>query len=984
MVFLLLTPVICCLLYLAAAIYLVPFLVQGSIAERLSKRIGQTVSIREVSFSPVTLRLHLADIEIENLASIAAIDSQLRPVSLLQGKIEFAAMRMEQMRATLVRSSDTGISDILAWIEGSGSRSFLPGWLRINGFYLADSQLTLDDKVNEQQHLLEEIELSLPGGTGRSGEEPFLKGIFNGSPIKIKGEQRGKGENGSETRLFLLLNDLDLEKYFSQLVGTDKLTVSSADSNAVVEILLPSPQSGEQLTLSGTLTATSLNVQSVIKNRQFKLTVPTAKLVVRASGNRFTVEELTLDAPQLVTKNDDSTDSTPLPWTAALFSQLTAPQGNIAIQQLSIKNGSLKNKHQLWNKVNLQLSGSGQQTLSLSAQREQASIQFQGTITPSMDLSGKLSLQNIEPDLLLPWLPGKELRFSKGKLDFAGTLQTVKQQNSTEAWPKIKIKDSAIQVRNFSLQQKKSKLISAAEMNLSGCTMTDRQPVCRELRFDKAEFSNGFVSLLKELSYDTLAISNSSLTLPWPAGGKKFVFLSDLTLHLTRLAGKDNLSLNAKIAGQGKVQGKGFLRKNGQGVIQLTISELQLNQHPELFSKWLIPVVKQGSLQLKGRLKLPENRFAGSFKLNDFMAESGKGQAIRWQQAAGTGVTANLAPFSATFEKLTLLQPVLQMDSDQQLPNGLFSLFRREDKKAILPPITVDHCEIVNGVLSGKTRKSKYNGVKGTVGPLAPGSPALFNLSGKMGSADFSVKGTVGRNGHSIDDFGLHQFPMKTFSPLLADQLAIEGDSGTAEWTVTPSTDVPGRLELTGLTPLPGSDYSLLLALLTDAQGSFSLELENTSPAGMIDALVVRLKKLRLQTVVSPWLVLTKTLPDLNLAQNINFFPGESTPDFIDGLDDYAQLLKQRPHLSIALQGKYDEEDEQELMQKLQTKADLQPLPEVRIQLADNILSTLALQRAEVIRNYLVDKLQIPAARIVTEEVSAGGSRVELLPVPLW
>ena len=71
-------------------------------------------------------------------------------------------------------------------------------------------------------------------------------------------------------------------------------------------------------------------------------------------------------------------------------------------------------------------------------------------------------------------------------------------------------------------------------------------------------------------------------------------------------------------------------------------------------------------------------------------------------------------------------------------------------------------------------------------------------------------------------------------------------------------------------------------------------------------------------------------------------------------------------------------------MEQIRLRADLQPLPEELIQLAGNTLSTLALQRAEVIRNYLVDKLQIPAARIVIEEVSAGGTRVELLPVPLW
>ena len=180
-------------------------------------------------------------------------------------------------------------------------------------------------------------------------------------------------------------------------------------------------------------------------------------------------------------------------------------------------------------------------------------------------------------------------------------------------------------------------------------------------------------------------------------------------------------------------------------------------------------------------------------------------------------------------------------------------------------------------------------------------------------------------------------------------------------------------------------------------------------------------------------LVLEKFLPDLNLAHNVEFLAGEAVPDFLDGLDGYAALLRKRPHLGITLRGGFDDaidrqyfirileeaaDSKRELenirrsqtmqqllaaeqrqqailagegkpvnmgrMEEIRQRPDLQPLPPVEVQVSKNTLPDLARQRALVIRNYLVNRLAIPPDKIIIEEGNSGSAGVALRLTTDW
>ncbi len=1071
-------------LYLAAAYFLVPTLIKGPLAHQLSLRLNRPVSVTEASFDPFSLRLHLAGISIgsepgrkdeRELCRIAALDGRLLPAPLFRGTAVLAEVQISTPQANLIRYPDGGYSFQPARVQGnisSNTLNYMPSWLQIQGLQLTDGTVSFHDIAAGKEHRINKIQLLVPADLpGEAPSEPTLSAEINGSPVQVR-SQRLQPENGTpKTRLSLRLNDIDLQQYLAYLPdAAQSLNVTHGTTDAELYLTLPGrgdPRS--TLSLSGRVTTSALLLQN--KDRTFRLKADTARIILKAQPllHQYTVEELILDTPQL--SRPEKTAAGARNILERLSPLLNQTELGLAVDRLQIDNGSLEEGGvKKYHNLHILLSGYRNQTaasasaadstparITITANNGKASMAFKGEVSPTFALTGAITLQDMDAELVQPYLPTQESwLFRQGKFNLNGTLLAAPKAGNMTDW---EIQDSSLYIQDFSLYNNKNLLVKAQELNGSHCSMqAERQQVfCSRLSLDRAHFTASAAAELPGrlrqekkgqplFSFNSLSITNSAASIPLAEQKKDeprpWLELSELTLDLVGMNQQQpgKLTMQAAAGTKGTVTLAGPIQAGGQGQLQLSATEIDLSSLTPLLSSYLTLPAAQGTLDLEGTLNIAANRFNGSLQVNRFKVETREGATAAWENASAQGVTVQLKPFSAAAQELTFRHPVVHLPrTDQPLPNALLAFFSQEDSSKTLPPVTIQQCIIHNGSLQLHSAASddqslRFTEVEGTFAPLQPGKKSAFKLSGTMNKADFSATGQTDVNGSSYE-LAVNHFSLTPFASIFSGSLGIKiTDDAAADWYVASSPAEPGWIRASGLTPLPGSALSLVMALLIDNKGLFTLPLP-PDPSGTPKTIIsksipAQLQQLRLQAVISPRLVLDKFLPELNLPPDIEFLPGENVPDFMEGLEDYAQLLQQRPLLSLGIRGNYDDTDRQYLLQALQEatdvkrelenlrreelrtklladeelylatltrqgiasdrtrlleieqRPDLQPLPLQTVELPVERLQALARQRAEVIANYFSYRLKISREKITMLESGLNGTKTEIIIQP--
>ena len=820
-------------------------------------------------------------------------------------------------------------------------------------------------------------------------------------------------------------------------------------------------------------------------DHKLRLNSGRANLVMQVNSlqKQYTVTELTLDQPQLIftdssKKNTGKASSGQLPlsdWPGQLLNPASLPF-DLIIQHLTINKGTLrKEEGPLWKDLQLEMTAYRNRetaasrksskkkqekktaALSFSARQGETTVRFEGAAAPDLSLTGKITLHNPDASLLQPYLStGHALRLSGGKAELDGLLRTVQPAGKAKT---MLIEQGTITVHDMRLQQgdqpKDTALLIAGITEAKGCSIDLASPSlsCAGILLREADFSPDAPSFFLfpeqaesslSLSVDAVKITDSKASLP--LGSKK----NGLTIPLTALnldisdlqsapSEKNNLHVQAEIGTDGKLTADGYFRQE-RGNLNLAVADLdikQLNQaFAQLFEKNLAPSLQQGRLSLQGQLQLPELAFQGNARLNDLVAENPQGTALSWKSGECSRVSAGMRPFFMHIDELVLQEPELKMSSpESRLPAALISLLRRQDKKPVLPPFTVKQCRIQGGNMPGAGSRLGFTAVNGSLEPLASGTPSSFAFSGKADEREFTARGHMDQDRTEVDNFTVAELSMDNAVEQFAGQLGLE-EKGGIRWVPSAEQKDRGYIHFSGFLPRPDSEFSLLLALLTDNNGKFSLPLPlpaTASFAQISEAALKKLQRLHLQAVVSPQTVLEKALPDLTLPERVDFIVGDRLPDFMDDLDNFVSLFTRRPYLDLHIQGCYDdtadreyllrmlqeEEDyrvdlenvrrqeemarliaEEELRQMelvntdipidedlipvLEAREDLQSLPRQQVELPEEILPELARQRALVVQKYLVDTLKLPAEKISLAEPAPNGPRVDILLKPNW
>ncbi|MGB5685735.1 MAG: DUF748 domain-containing protein, partial [Candidatus Electrothrix sp.] len=625
-------------------------------------------------------------------------------------------------------------------------------------------------------------------------------------------------------------------------------------------------------------------------------------------------------------KNISEASSGQLPfsvWPGQLLDPASLPF-ELMIQRLTINKGTLQKKNESpWKDLQLELTAYRNRekafsktsskkkqaekatALSFAAQQGKTTVRFKGAIAPDLSLTGEITLDNLDSSLLQPYLDGDHaLRLSGGKAALKGLLRTVQPAGKGKT---MLIEQGTISLQDIILtRQKRGEndeknsrdnlvMLTANMAESKGCSINldSASPSlsCADLLLSKANFSSEAPSffLFPEttesplgLSVETVKITDATASLRLGSNQNGQSGQSGLIIPLTALnvdiknlqtapPKKNNLHVQAKVGAGGKLTADGSFRQ-GKGDLQLTVENLDiklLNQaFAQLFQKELAPTLHQGLFSLQGKLALPERTFEGDAQLNDLVAKDAQGTALSWKSGKGSQVYAEMQPFFMHIDELILEAPELKLRSpESKLPASLLALLRRQDNKPVLPPFTVKQCRIKGGSMPGAGSRLGFTSVNGSLVPLAAGTPSSFTFSGKVNEREFTAQGRVEQDRAEVEDFTVADLPMESAAKQFAEQLGLE-EKGGIRWAPSAEQKDGGRVHFNGFLPQPDAEFSLLLALLTDKDGKFSLPLSlpaAASPEEISAAALKKLHRLHLQAVVSPQAVLEKALPDLTL-----------------------------------------------------------------------------------------------------------------------
>ncbi|MCI5212402.1 MAG: DUF748 domain-containing protein [Candidatus Electrothrix sp. ATG2] len=306
--------------------------------------------------------------------------------------------------------------------------------------------------------------------------------------------------------------------------------------------------------------------------KAFQLNGGKAHLVMQVNPRQkeYQVKELTLEQPRLVlTEISGKKASTQLPlsvWPGQLFAPTTLPV-DLAIKRLTINKGTLQQKQKAsWKDLQLELTNyrnresvdkeqnkkSLQTTLSFSAQQAATTVRFQGTTTTDLDLTGELSLHNLDASKLQPYLGAKKAFQLDG-----GKAHLVMQVNPRQ---------KEYQVEELTLEQPQLVLIdisgkkASTQLPLSvwpgqvlDLTSLPFKLAIHRLTINKGTIQKAQSSLWKDLELELTGYHNQAMPTSGKRQKKQAAALSFSTRHgvtTLRFQGKTtpDLSLSGKIS----------------------------------------------------------------------------------------------------------------------------------------------------------------------------------------------------------------------------------------------------------------------------------------------------------------------------------------------------------------------------------------------------------------------------------------------------
>ncbi len=1011
--------------YVFFMLLIMPVLIPGVLSARLEKNIGWQVDISSFKITPFSWQWEIKGLsgflpdceEGESFFKVSSVSGSLDLPALSKGQVKALGVFIDSPEILLRRNEQgelrlpPGLAGYLVSLVGFGEHGYSPGLfsLRVeNGSFVVDDRLT---------GTLSKIE-NISFRPQRETKTISVQMLVNGEPLAIS-----FGSGSLEDSFRFDFDDFEPGSALAFLLP-ELSAVVSGRVGGNIELDLAGIDDG-QVVMSGDLQLDDIKFAR-LSDEVERLVIPAGNIsfTVEPSKERLIIKRGVIEQPVVRLKEESLSD-----WLPGL-KQVVA---GVTIKKLLVEQGKLElmmNTGQpfaldgldvvIWQDrdslpVKMKISASGFEPFKGSLKMD--------TIISAKDIAGRIQLSDLDTALLPASFKKKNgITKLKGIADLDGEIAI--PLSGAVFKPvfsnlKISLKDMKISTdANFLLDGGKlsclsERFIVGAERGGLFCERLDiiGTELTMPVPFTGGDGDGGKSPAL----FRDLGIKESTLNLVLPGNGEL------LTLDKVALSSRDvgkrqrQVKVEAKVGKYGKlalsgtlIGGRGQLEYEVNGV---ALADIAVVRH--LFADSLYGGVVKGY----GQLSVPEFKAVGELVLGDFAVEHEK--------------------LKLNFSRLIFPRLIMQLEppylggKDMSLSGFVLNLRDRGITLANIAAVQQEWAGYLAGFDLGKIYfqdgemvgagsffvpgyQPDLSALHGFVDGLS-GNSWQAEVGGAIGSGQFQVAGLLsegrlfaeieldrsvlsapeldflaeyGLDGSRLS-FHLHQLSRE-------NEEGGEGGEGTghAEKAEDLSWIVSCRLDK--LFPLPTSDFSFMLAMLTDQSGALDLQFIDNSASFLLESLLAELQRLRDKVMVDT--AFAVEFPLLGLPPAHLFTAGQAEKDNLFLLDDYAELLAMRPRLTLVLTGGFDSESDRDALQvilqeevdarreaenlKLEIEnlkreiggggwavdEDVQTVPEIVVEVPAGLLHNLALKRRDLVWDYLVNERGVALEQLILSD----------------
>jgi len=995
-------------LYNLIGFFAVPYYLKTFLTEKFNKDSGMILTVGSIAFNPLTFHFSVTHTKIasttddSSLVDLETLSADLAPFSLLRMDLVCNTVTLSDLILNITRE-ENGSYNFAKLIqqkkEGGGSEilnfSDLPFLFSLNNIALNNGKILFLDLPTGKTHTMEKIRLDLPTFSNIPFQanqylQPRFSAIINGSPVELTGQAQLGDAPNEVTTLSCSLHALDLPLYAEYLPFNLPLLFTGGKAEGKIDLLFnPTSVQDDRLSLSFEFQLTETDLQSVDETVFISSPAtevkgklqPLAKTVVfsKISSHNPVVQSV---GPSLLSSFETlfKKDKKDLPNNKILETPATSPANfSLAIEELLIKEGTFhfwkdkdaKQPETTWD--NLLVTVNKYSSIDSSEEKKEAgsfSISGGKPETSTFTWQGNLtSLKHLEGTLRLNKKTFKELLLTLGAyqdLDVTGTADlngylSITFPEDSKATLGFNLSKAEIVVEDFQLLDDKIAVLSAPFLHISSLATA-----YKTIHFGNISIENGAVILplaripdvFKQFVAGKYLVQNidftGSTTLVFDAKGKKKSVYQDISLKAKDLdspeKAKDNFSLSATTAGEGKIEGHGDLR----------IAPFSLNVEAEFRSLPAIEVFPvltnssllnslSGTLAGKGSLSFPKKSFSGELQLTRTTLRQSADSLFAWSDMLLHDVNYTSEPFHIGFTQAIITEPQFtwQIHSNDSSPMHQFASFlqqhldppgnhtppENETTKVTSPSVDIKEIQLHKGKIlihdtrlkpAWKEEITDFSGTLTNIQSTTPGINSPFSFSGKLQESPFTLNGEMDvflKEENGKFHMNLDECPLALFQKQLAPMTDIDLSSGSFNLLFdgavqNDSFKNSGTLSFSQVKSLSlKSDTALALALLTDQDEGFQLNFDfaRTAPLGKTIFLEEILSFFQTKVVkasVSPMLLASGDFSDLIGNESAEFEPGKTTltDKGREVVARYAILLATHPRLGLELSNGLDKD----------------------------------------------------------------------------
>jgi uncharacterized protein involved in outer membrane biogenesis len=349
-------------LYTIAGFFILPPYLKKTAVEMLSEKLGRRVTIDSVSLNPFALSAVIKGFEIKEndgsttFISFGRLYLDLKMITIVKGLPVIREVKLEQPRIHLVRKEANvyNFSDIMDRMQAKREASVpeQPGKtvsFSVSNIQIADGGIEFEDRPVKTKHEITQINIAIPFISNlptyvESFVQPSFSASINGSAMSVRGATKVFSDS-YETSFDIALKDIDIPYYLAYAPAKLNVMVTSGRLDVAMKLAYRQyTNRSPMLVLAGetrvkNLTAVIKNVDGdflkipflTIKDISFDLgaammeigAIATEKgsvALIRSGAGRLNVASMVTASPEQDLPKSVKPPSTDAPWTVLLKS----------------------------------------------------------------------------------------------------------------------------------------------------------------------------------------------------------------------------------------------------------------------------------------------------------------------------------------------------------------------------------------------------------------------------------------------------------------------------------------------------------------------------------------------------------------------------------------------------------------------------------------------------------------------------------------